>query len=109
MQELSFNLEVFEGPLELLLHLLKKNKVSIYDIPIEKITTQYMEYLEKMQSFDMVEKRHRTLRTIRSAYNKLTVIKINLFQERVLSADYQGKVSTNRCNIRKADILNHTV
>ena len=35
------------------LHLLKKNKVSIYDIPIEKITTQYMEYLEQMQSFDM--------------------------------------------------------
>ncbi len=53
MQELSFALEVFEGPLELLLHLLKKNKVSIYDIPIEKITTQYMEHLEKMQEFDM--------------------------------------------------------
>ncbi len=53
MQELSFALEVFEGPLELLLHLLKKNKVSIYDIPIEKITTQYMEYLEQMQAFDM--------------------------------------------------------
>lgn len=53
MEELSFSLEVFEGPLELLLHLLKKNKVSIYDIPIEKITAQYMEYLEKMQAFDM--------------------------------------------------------
>ncbi len=53
MQELSFSIEVFEGPLELLLHLLKKNKVSIYDIPIEKITTQYMDYLEQMQAFDM--------------------------------------------------------
>ena len=53
MEAISFRLEVFEGPLELLLHLLKKNKVSIYDIPIEKITTQYMEYLEKMQAFDM--------------------------------------------------------
>ncbi len=53
MQDLSFSLEVFEGPLELLLHLLKKNKVSIYDIPIEKITTQYMEYLDTMQTFDM--------------------------------------------------------
>ncbi|MBE7022512.1 MAG: segregation/condensation protein A [Ruminococcaceae bacterium] len=53
MQELSFTLEIFEGPLELLLHLLKKNKVSIYDIPIEKITTQYLAYLEKMQAFDM--------------------------------------------------------
>ncbi len=53
MEELSFRLEVFEGPLDLLLHLLHKNKVSIYDIPIEKITAQYMEYLEKMQAFDM--------------------------------------------------------
>ncbi len=53
MEALQFTLEAFEGPLELLLHLLKKNKVSIYDIPIEKITAQYMEYLEKMQSFDM--------------------------------------------------------
>lgn len=53
MEALSFKVEVFEGPLELLLHLLKKNKVSIYDIPIEKITTQYMEYLEQMQNFDM--------------------------------------------------------
>ncbi|MBQ4517400.1 MAG: segregation/condensation protein A [Clostridia bacterium] len=53
MEALSFKVEVFEGPLELLLHLLKKNKVSIYDIPIERITAQYMEYLEQMQSFDM--------------------------------------------------------
>lgn len=53
MEALSFKVEVFEGPLELLLHLLKKNKVSIYDIPIEKITAQYMEYLEQMQQFDM--------------------------------------------------------
>lgn len=53
MQELSFSLEIFEGPLELLLHLLKKNKVSIYDIPIESITLQYMEYLEQMEAFDI--------------------------------------------------------
>ncbi len=53
MEALSFHIEVFEGPLELLLHLLKKNKVSIYDIPIEKITAQYMEYIQKLQEFDM--------------------------------------------------------
>ncbi len=53
MQDLSFSLEIFEGPLELLLHLLKKNKVSIYDIPIESITEQYMAYLEQMEAFDM--------------------------------------------------------
>ena len=38
-------LEVFEGPLDLLLHLIEKNKVDIYDIPIVEITNQYMEYI----------------------------------------------------------------
>lgn len=51
--ELSFKLEIFEGPLDLLLHLIKKNKVSIYDIPIVEITEQYMEYLSKMSEMDL--------------------------------------------------------
>ncbi len=42
-------LEVFEGPLDLLLHLIDKNKVDIYDIPIVEITNQYMEYIRSMQ------------------------------------------------------------
>ncbi|MBI2370676.1 MAG: segregation/condensation protein A [Deltaproteobacteria bacterium] len=41
-------LDVFEGPLDLLLHLIKKNEVSIYDIPIALITQQYLEYLDLM-------------------------------------------------------------
>lgn len=43
-------LEVFEGPLDLLLHLIDKNKVNIYDIPIVTITEQYMEYIESMNA-----------------------------------------------------------
>jgi len=46
-------LEVFEGPLDLLLHLIDKNKVDIYDIPIVEITNQYMEYIEAMQEKDL--------------------------------------------------------
>lgn len=46
-------LEVFEGPLDLLLHLIEKNKVNIYDIPIALITDQYLEYIEAMESRDM--------------------------------------------------------
>lgn len=49
----AVKLEVFEGPLELLLHLLKKNKVSIYDIPIVEITKQYFEYMDALKEFDM--------------------------------------------------------
>ncbi len=46
-------LEVFEGPLDLLLHLIDKNKIDIYDIPIAIITDQYMEYVNHMDTDDM--------------------------------------------------------
>lgn len=46
-------LEVFEGPLDLLLYLIKKDEVDIYDIPIEKVTAQYMEYLNLMRMLDL--------------------------------------------------------
>ena len=50
---LSFKLEIFEGPLELLLSLITKNKVNIYDIPIALILDQYLEYLHTMEMFNM--------------------------------------------------------
>ncbi len=51
---LTFSLEeVFEGPLDLLLALISKNKVSIYDIPISLIFEQYMEYIDRMHMFNM--------------------------------------------------------
>ena len=46
-------LEVFEGPLDLLLHLIEKNKLDIYDIPIALITEQYMDYLKLMEKQDL--------------------------------------------------------
>ena len=51
--DLEFKLQVFEGPLDLLLHLIEKNKVNIYDIPIVEITKQYMEYIKEMQKEDL--------------------------------------------------------
>ena len=42
---ITVKLQVFEGPLDLLLHLIDKNKIDIYDIPIVEITRQYMEYI----------------------------------------------------------------
>lgn len=46
-------LEAFEGPLDLLLHLIEKNKVDIYDIPIVEITAQYLAYIQNMDTEDM--------------------------------------------------------
>lgn len=47
------NLEIFEGPLDLLLYLIKKSHLNIYDIPIARITEQYLEYLEFMRLLDL--------------------------------------------------------
>src|SRR5262245_58936083 len=49
----SVKLETFEGPLDLLIHLIKKNEVNIYDIPIALITRQYLDYVEVMQELNL--------------------------------------------------------
>lgn len=53
MVQISYKLEHFEGPLDLLLHLIEKNKVNIYDIPIAEITNQYLEYVRNMEREDL--------------------------------------------------------
>ncbi|MBQ6907137.1 MAG: segregation/condensation protein A, partial [Clostridia bacterium] len=49
MDTLLYKLDSFEGPLDLLLHLISKNKVSIYDIPIVEITAQYLEAISGIE------------------------------------------------------------
>jgi len=53
VEDLPVRLQVFEGPLDLLLHLIKRHEVDIYDIPIALITQQYLDYLELMQELDL--------------------------------------------------------
>lgn len=50
---MTYRLDVFEGPLDLLLYLINKNKVNICDIPISTILDQYMEYLDRLKDFDI--------------------------------------------------------
>lgn len=49
----NVKLDIFEGPLDLLLHLIKKNEVDIYDIPIAFITEQYLEYIEILKDMNL--------------------------------------------------------
>jgi len=49
----SFKLSEFEGPLDLLLYMIRKNEINIYDIPIAQITEQYIEYLREAETVDM--------------------------------------------------------
>lgn len=50
---ISYKLDSFEGPLDLLLHLIEKNKINIYDIPIVEITEQYLDYVRNMEKEDL--------------------------------------------------------
>ena len=52
-EKLEFKINAFEGPLDLLLHLIDKNKFNIFDIPIVEITEQYLEYVNEMQEQDL--------------------------------------------------------
>ena len=52
-EEYKVKLEVFEGPLDLLLYLIKKDELEIHNIPMEKITSQYIQYIELMKMLDL--------------------------------------------------------
>lgn len=53
MDKIQYKLEVFEGPMDLLLHLISKHKLNIYDIPIFELVEQYTAYVRQMQEADM--------------------------------------------------------
>jgi segregation and condensation protein A len=52
-QDYKVKLEIFEGPLDLLLYLIKRDEIDIYDIPIERITKQYLDYLQMFKILDL--------------------------------------------------------
>ncbi len=53
LEEIRIRLQSFEGPLDLLVHLIKKNELNVYDIPIALITEQYLQYLDLMQELNL--------------------------------------------------------
>ena len=53
METIKYKTEVFEGPMDLLLHLITKHKLNIYDIPIAELVDQYSAYIRQMQEADM--------------------------------------------------------
>lgn len=53
MEDYKIKLDAFEGPMDLLMHLIEKNKIDIYDIPIAELTRQYLDYLDKFREFNI--------------------------------------------------------
>ena len=51
--DINFTINDFEGPLDLLLHLIKTNKMDIYDISISKITEEYLDFINKMEEMNL--------------------------------------------------------
>ena len=78
----SFKLNKFEGPLDLLLFLIKKNEVNIYDIPVAKITEQYLDYLSNAIELDLDEASEFHVEAA-----TLLLLKSNLLLPREISTD----------------------
>ena len=56
MESITYKIEVFEGPMDLLLHLINKHKLNINDIPIVELVNQYLDYVRQMEQADFGKK-----------------------------------------------------
>ena len=54
MEKINIRLAAFEGPLDLLYHLIEKNEIDIYDIPIAALTEQYLAYLDAAEDLSLI-------------------------------------------------------
>ena len=91
---MDLKLEVFEGPLDLLLHLIKENKMDIFDIEIESITRQYLDYIHKMKEQNL---------DIASSYlvmaSELTLIKARMLLPRPKVDDEESEEEDPRVEL----------
>ena len=91
---MDLKLEIFEGPLDLLLHLIKENKMDIFDIEIESITRQYLDYIHKMKEQNL---------DIASAYlvmaSELTLIKARMLLPRPKVEDEESEEEDPRVEL----------
>ena len=83
---IPLKLQVFEGPMDLLMHLIEKNKIDIYDIPIVTITDQYLEYMRQMEHYDelvdiYIEEGEKAM--YKKLYNDLIPIVIGKMHEQI--------------------------
>lgn len=91
MQEIKVKLDVFEGPLDLLLHLIQKLEIDIYDIPIAKVTAQYLGYLQTMKHLQMevVGEYFVMAATLMAIKSKMLLPKQEMIQEEIVVEDAQ--------------------
>lgn len=109
METISYKLDVFEGPMDLLLHLISKHKLNIYDIPIIELVTQYVDYVKKMQEQDMYVASEFLEMAARLVYIK-TVSLLPVYEEaEELKKELTGELLEYRdCQIMAGKLSEHT-
>ena len=101
MEALSYKLEVFEGPMDLLLHLISKHKIDINDIPILQLVEQYLDYVRQMQLADMDVASEFVEMAARLVYIKtVSLLPVHEEEAQALKEELQGELSEYRdCQI----------
>ena len=109
MEAISYKLDVFEGPMDLLLHLISKHKLNIYDIPIIELVTQYVDYVKRMQEEDMYVASEFLEMAARLVYIK-TVSLLPVYEEaEELKKELTGELLEYRdCQIMAGKLAQHT-
>lgn len=101
MEAISYKLEVFEGPMDLLLHLISKHKIDINDIPILQLVEQYLAYVRMMQEEDMSVASEFVEMAARLVYIKtVSLLPVHEEEAQSLKEELQGELSEYRdCQI----------
>lgn len=94
METISYKLDVFEGPMDLLLHLISKHKIDINDIPILLLVEQYLDYVKKMQEEDMEVVSEFLEMAARLVYIKtVSLLPVHEEEADALKSELQGELS----------------
>ena len=92
MEKLTFKVRQFEGPLDLLLHLISKNKIDIRDIPIAELLEQYLSTIEEMKRQDLEVASEFLEMAARLVYNKTAMLLPNQEEAQVLKQELAGQL-----------------
>ena len=109
MEKLSYKLESFEGPLDLLLHLLSKNKINIYDIQISEILSQYMEHINLMKDNNINIQSEFLEMAARLVYIKTALLLPKYKEAEKLKEELQGELIEYQECKRAAQILKENI
>lgn len=97
MEPISYKLEVFEGPMDLLLHLISKHKIDINDIPILQLVEQYLDYVRQMELADMNIASEFVEMAARLVYIKtVSLLPVHEEEAQTLKQELQGELSEYR-------------